>query len=108
MSHQPSEPSGGERRQTERLAVELPGEILVDGVREDCLVYDISPDGALLSASDRVAVNSAIRLKVTANGEFVGVVVWRRDDRMGLKFMQFEDDGMRFPDQPVTPLRKVS
>lgn len=101
-------PAGAERRQSERRTVNLPGKIIADGQESDCSVYDISPEGALVSACEGVALNQAIRLKVTANGEFLGLVVWRKDGRMGLKFMQFEDDGMRLPSKAEAALRKVS
>ena len=108
MSDQPRGQPGLDRRQSPRRTVDLPGRILFDGGEEDCRVYDISPDGALVSASERISENQAIRLKVTANGEFLGLVVWRRDDRMGLKFMQFDEDGMRPPSRAEATLRKVS
>ena len=109
MSDRAKGPQGADRRQSERRAVDLPGKILFDGGERDCAVYDISPEGALASAVEGIAVDHAVRLKVTENGEFLGLVVWLKDGRMGLKFMQFEDDGMRLPPlQAEDGLRKVS
>ena len=85
------------RRKTERKSVSLPGKIILDGKEADCLVHDISPDGALIASDEALVVNRSIRLKVTANGEFLGLVVWGREGRYGLKFVQFEDDGMHLP-----------
>ena len=81
-----------ERRTAERKAVELPGRLIFDKGSEECTVYDISPRGANVTASDRVPVNRPITLKLTAHGEFIGKVVWRKGDRMGLQFLHLSDD----------------
>ena len=82
----------GERRTAERKAVELPGRLIFDKHSEDCTVYDISPRGANVTASDRVPINRPITLKLTTHGEFIGKVVWRKGDRMGLEFLHLSDD----------------
>ena len=86
-----------DRRQTERKPVNLPGTLLVDGVESSCTVHDISPQGAHLTCDSDVPIDHQARLKVTANGEFVGVVAWRREGRIGLRFVQFEEDCLVLP-----------
>jgi hypothetical protein len=81
-----------ERRSAERKNVALPGRLIFDKGSEDCTVYDISPRGANVTASEKVPSNRPITLKLTAHGEFIGKVVWRNGDRVGLEFLHLSDD----------------
>lgn len=89
-----------ERRQEARKSVNLPGKLMFKGGEADCVVHDISPGGAHVAALGKVPENLPLRLKVTRSGEFLGVVAWRRDDRLGLRFVQFLEDGLEMPEAP--------
>lgn len=90
-----SAPAGAksdDRRGSARKFVELPGALIFDGGQDDCVVYDISPRGAQVSASNRIPINHPVTLKLTRHGEFIAKVVWRRHDRMGLLFLHLSED----------------
>ena len=81
-----------DRRSSDRKSVSLPGRLIFDKGSEDCMVHDISPRGANVTASEKVPSNRPITLKLTAHGEFIGKVVWRKGDRVGLEFLHLSDD----------------
>ena len=87
-----------DRRQSERKPVNLPGKLLLGAAEEPCTVHDISPQGAHVTSACEAPIGHQVRLKVTANGEFVGVIAWRREGRIGLRFVQFEDDRLVQPE----------
>ncbi|MGF1609676.1 MAG: PilZ domain-containing protein [Kiloniellales bacterium] len=84
------------RRSGERKAVELPGTLIFEDGAEPCTIFDISPRGAKVSACHRVPLDRPIRLKLTEHGEFIGRIVWRNGDRMGLEFLHL-GDGISYP-----------
>lgn len=88
----PADVKSDDRRGSARKLVELPGALIFDGGQDDCVVYDISPRGAQVSASNRIPINHPVTLKLTRHGEFVAKVVWRRNDRMGLQFLHLSED----------------
>ena len=90
MAEQPAPEAN--RRQHPRRPVKIPGVLIYAEREEPCTVFDISPLGANLSASDDVPINHPIRLKLTRHGEFVGRIVWRRGDRMGMRFVHMWDE----------------
>ena len=102
MSQPSLQVSKADRRQEERKAVSLPGKLLFKGGEADCVVFDISPGGAHVSAAGKVPDNLPLRLKVTQSGEFLGMIAWRKDDRLGLRFVQFLEDGLEMPEQDST------
>ena len=97
-----------ERRGAERKSVSLPGTLIFDGGTEECTVFDISPRGANVTASNRVPIDRPIKLKLTRHGEFVGKVVWRRGERMGLKFLHLSDDPKLLLESGGNGIRLVS
>ncbi len=99
MSEPETQAAGADRRQEARKSVSLPGTLLFKGGQADCTVYDISPGGALVSASDAVPDGLPLRLKVTQSGEFLGMIAWRKEDRIGLRFVQFLEDGLEMPER---------
>ncbi len=99
---------GRNRRSVERKPVCLPGRLFYEGGEEDCTVYDVSPHGANLSASNNVPINRPIRLKLTQHGEFVGQVVWRKGDRMGVKFFHLGEERIDLPFSQAGGIRLVS
>ena len=95
------------RREHPRRQVRIPGVLLYAEREEPCTVFDISPRGANLSASDDVPINHPIRLKLTRHGEFVGRIVWRRGDRMGMRFVHMHDEPIdSMADRATVRLRK--
>ena len=54
-----------------------------------------------MSAASTVPDNLPLRLKVTQSGEFLGMIAWRKDDRLGLRFVQFLEDGLEMPERPA-------
>ena len=101
MAEPTEQQAGRDRRQEERKTVSLPGKLLFKGGEVDCTVYDMSPGGAHVAASSAVPANLPMRLKVTEHGEFLGMVAWRKDDRLGLRFIQFLEDGIELPEEPT-------
>lgn len=96
----PQPQQASDRRQEERKSVSLPGKLLFKGGEADCVVFDISPGGALVSTAAEVPDNLPLRLKVTQSGEFLGMTAWRKGDRIGLRFVQFLEDGLELPESP--------
>lgn len=95
------------RRSGERKPVELPGTLIFEDGTEPCTIFDISPRGAKVSASSRAPLDRPIRLKLTEHGEFIGKIVWRRGDRMGLEFLHLGDDMVYAPDLTGADARLV-
>ena len=108
MLDQTSNQGTDERRGADRKPVSLPGTLIFDGGTEDCTVFDISPRGANVTASNRVPIDRPIKLKLTRHGEFVGKVAWRRGDRMGLEFLHLSDDPKLLLDREGNGIRLVS
>jgi hypothetical protein len=98
----------GNRRTDDRKPVELPGTLILDDGTEPCTIFDISPRGAKVSACQRAPLDRPIRLKLTEHGEFIGKVVWRRGDHMGLEFLHLGDDIAYPPDLTGRDIHLVS
>jgi len=97
--------TAAERRQIERKPVELPGKLIFDNRVADCVVYDISPKGANVSAPEDIDIGHDVRLRVTRHGEFVGKIVWRNDGNLGLSFFHFETEPLIVSDADDDPAR---
>ncbi len=80
-----------ERRIRERIPVSWDAELVFEGGLETCKVIDFSPRGARVTAANKAPINRRLSLRLTRHGEFVGRIVWRRPDCMGLKFQHLED-----------------
>lgn len=98
----------GNRRTEDRKPVELPGTLILEDGSEPCIIFDISPRGAQVSACQRAPLDRPIRLKLTKHGEFIGKVVWRNGTRMGLEFLHLSDDVGWPPGPPGPDIRLVS
>ena len=85
------EKSQVERRVRERIPVSWDARLVFDGGNEACRVMDFSPRGARITACNDAPINHRISLRLTEHGEFVGRIVWRRPDSMGIKFQHLED-----------------
>lgn len=80
-----------ERRIRERVPVSWTGTLVHEHGEEACAIMDFSPRGARVTASNVIPINRSVSLRLTEHGEFVGRVVWRTPDSMGLKFQHLED-----------------
>ncbi len=78
-----------ERRTISRSRSFLQGRIFFDHGRSsvDCLIRDISADGARIKFSDAVATPDVVELYIPHRGEtLVARVKWRGDGELGLSF----------------------
>ncbi len=87
-------PSGEteERRLHSRTTVSLPGRISCGTKDGACTMLNISPGGALLRVRDEFDISSIVTVQVERHGAFHARVVWRRNDHLGIKFL---DDARR-------------
>src|SRR5215471_10332471 len=78
----------GERRARERAPVGVKGRIFFPARQweEECVVSDLSPDGAGLKSSCSAAVGAAAVLYVDGLGRFEGKIVRHDRLRLGVKF----------------------
>ncbi len=95
----PTRPATGERRRQHRMETFLSGILTGSDSIHDCSVLDVSPQGAMVRASEPLESGAAFALEVARIGGFrsrgkdilgpgVGArVVWSRDDRAGLQFV---------------------
>ena len=95
-----------ERRIRERIPVSWDAQLVFDGGSEACKVIDFSPRGARVSASNKAPINRRLSLRLTRHGEFVGRIVWRRPDSMGIKFQHLEDLPPTIQEEP--PIRFIA
>jgi hypothetical protein len=105
-----SPPAAGERRSHHRLETFLSGILTGSDAIYDCMVLDVSPQGAMVRASEAPEAGATITLEVARIGGFrsrgkdilgPGVaarVVWRQDDRAGLHLVGDVDDVARTMD----------
>ena len=80
-----------ERRIRERIPVSWNAKLVFEGGSEACKVIDFSPRGARVSATNKAPINRRLSLRLTQHGEFVGRIVWRRPESMGLRFQHLDD-----------------
>ena len=79
-----------ERRRTPRLRSFLGGQIAFNrrASSMDCLIRNLSPDGAKLAFTNTLAVTDAFDLSITQRGETRRVrMIWRRQDEIGVEFV---------------------
>ncbi len=87
-----------ERRNFSRVSIPLTGVLSHrDGI-EDCVVRDLSVNGAMISVENAPAIGSPATLEIARVGGFCGrekdvaanglraEVAWHRNDHMGLRF----------------------
>lgn len=87
---------GSERREHERRSVHLPGQLIMNDHTDECIVFDISAGGAVVTSPSAASPDQPVRLKLTEKGEFSGIVVWQRDDRIGIKFDHLDENRLDF------------
>lgn len=84
---QPSKPSS--KREDQRRAVYRHGRLTVaGGVKIDCIITDVSENGARVELDGAFALPEFVVLKVVMTGETKRArVVWKRDNSAGLSYV---------------------
>ncbi len=78
-------------RSSHRLSSFLRGRVVFNGGNSsmDCIVRDISPDGAKLQITNSVTVPDRFDLLIPQKGEIHRAkIAWRREDEVGVAFEQ--------------------
>lgn len=89
MSGQTIRSQGQERRAFWRTPVIWSGYLLINGRRTDCVVLDVSANGAKLRLlGDTVITGPIAMLEVPRLGAFSADVAWSRENRIGLCFRE--------------------
>ncbi len=78
-----------ERRRYERATVLWTSRILFDDKAVDCVIINISAEGAMVQASESLEVGDSAIIKNERIGAFAGKVVWKTETQIGLSF--FDD-----------------
>jgi len=89
-----------DRRSNERPSVGVKGRIFFPDRQydEDCIVVDLSPDGAGLRATFSAATGERLILYVDGLGRFEGKIIWRDRLRIGVQFKCSETKRARVAD----------
>lgn len=90
-----------EKRGRKRWSLSLPGRLFVPGrqIEGDCVVIDLSPDGAGLKSACSAALNTHIVLYVDGFGRYEGHVVQRDRLRLGMQFVCSDTKRSRIVEQ---------
>ena len=88
------------RRRHRRVAVLWSGALDAPGRRQDCAILNLSAGGAKLRVGDPDACPARISIENPRFGRLDGRVVWRRDDLLGMAFVE--------PAQAVQPALAVA
>lgn len=78
-----------ERRRYERATVLWTSRILFDDKAVDCVIINISAEGAMVQVSENLEVGDSAIIKNERIGAFAGKVVWKTETQIGLSF--FDD-----------------
>lgn len=81
-------PELGDAAPGRRWKTEWPAELGLSEGRVACVVQDISSWGARLSLAEPPAEESRVWLVIESIGLIAARVVWRRDDQVGLQFLE--------------------
>ena len=94
-------PKAPPRRNEKRQAVYRFGRLTVaGGVRLDCIIADISPNGAKVELDGASSLPELLTLKVVMTGETRRArVAWKRDHSAGLSFVM--EPNSQFGNAPV-------
>lgn len=80
-------PIPGERRKTERhLKILRVGTLVRDGVRELCMIRNISAGGLMAHAYSDLPVGHAVAVELKSNQQLTGTVAWVRSSNVGIAF----------------------
>lgn len=102
----PIKPQAAERRRFKRSTTVLTGTLFCRDEIVDCVVMNISANGAKIKLKQAPAMGETVTLLVNRYGVFTGTIAWRADEAVGV---QFDEDpkrvakaiGERAPAQPA-------
>lgn len=81
------------RRRYDRVTVLWSGKLLYGNEAVNCLIVNISAEGAMVQISDPLAVGTPVILKNERLGAFAGKVAWENDqNHYGLQFLDDKDE----------------
>lgn len=80
------EKDGKDRRRFHRSTVVWAGELVTESSVVDCVVLNISVNGAKVQLSKPYQGSDTVTLKMPRFGDFEGDVVWRSGNSVGVKF----------------------
>lgn len=87
ISLSPVIPAPPERRTGQRhLTILRVGALTVDGVRELCLVRNISAGGVMAHVYREIAVGTRVEIEIRNDDPIAGKVVWEADSNIGIAF----------------------
>jgi hypothetical protein len=82
-----------ERRASQRQRILKAGSIEFDGTGIDCTIRNISPLGATIEVASPAGIPHEISLLFrTQHVRQHGYIVWRKERRMGVRFLMLEAD----------------
>ena len=99
-----------ERRRSPRLRSFLGGQITFDrnSATMDCLVRNLSPEGARLAFSQTLAVPDTFSLFIRQRGQEARVRMgWRRADEIGVRFLAPEPAAAIIPLDAARRIRRL-
>ncbi len=77
-----------ERRVFDRVSTALPARVFCGVKAADCTVTNLSAGGAQLRGSPAFDIAAIVTIKFERFGSFHARVVWRRNERIGIKFLE--------------------
>ena len=80
-----------ERRRFERATVLWSGELLIGGQAAPCVIVNIAAGGAMVRTPEAAICQSRVTLRNPRLGDLDAEVTWRKNDEMGLRFVDDED-----------------
>ncbi len=93
------------RRRFKRATTLFSGSVLCGDRSIDVVVLDVSVNGAKVRLDETLGPENNVKLRIDRLGEFRAEVVWRKDMRIGLKFLDPPDEIARLmPGQFATKL----
>ena len=81
-------PEGEEAALGRRWKTNWPAELVSSAGRISCTILDISSGGARVHLNGAVAASGRIWLNIECVGTIGADIVWRRDDTVGLQFLE--------------------
>jgi hypothetical protein len=88
----PIKPQAAERRRFKRSTTVLTGTLFCRDEIVDCVVMNISANGAKIKLKQAPAMGETVTLLVNRYGVFTGAIAWRADESVGI---QFDEDPKR-------------
>lgn len=88
------------RRKFRRATTLFSGSVLCGDRSIDAVVLDVSVNGAKVRLDEALGPEDNVKLRIDRLGEFRARVVWRKDMRIGLKFLEPPDEIARLMPDP--------